>query len=895
MNELEISQLRIAELEAENRSLREQIAQIYASDLTCDLAGNLIEDLAQNLIENLHTAIVVHDADTKILFANNAAAKVLGIIQSEMAGKEANDPDWRFYHGDGRLMPLEDFPVNKILREKQVLQNYEMGLYRTDIDAMVWAIINAYPEFDYQGEIRRIVVTFVDITKLKQTAIALQESEQRYVTLTKELEHTRNFLQRVIDHLPVAVFVKDARAEHFGEILLWNRTIENLLGLKMKEVVGTTAYERFPKDQADFFRQKDQEAFLNGIPEDIPEELINSYSLGLRIVHTVKIPLYDQDYQPQYLLCFSEDITERKEAEKALRESEEKFRQMAENIHEIFWMIDADFTHFVYINPAYETISGRTCTSLYENPQSFIEAIHEEDREMAIAISKQNFQIGWSMEYRIVQPNGEVRWLFERAVPIHNELGEIQSIVGIGQDITDHKLSEAQLLHQAFHDSLTGLPNRTLFTDRLEMALKKSKRVAEHLFAILFIDLDQFKVINDSLGHLIGDRLLVTIAKLLEKSVRSFDTVARLGGDEFTILLDDIDNAQEALDVAERIHVHLQSEIAIDSHKILTSASIGIVIGSDDYEHANDLLRDADIALYRAKEKGRSCHEIFNRAMYDLVMRRLQTENELRQAIERAEFLVYYEPIVCLKTMNLKGFEALVRWQHPTRGLLAAGEFIPIAEETGLIVALGKWVLQKACHQIKAWQTQFPSLNLTINVNLSGKQLKDAHIVQTIDDILQESGLNAVYLNLEITETLLIENTEIATKVFQKLRERHVHLSLDDFGTGYSSLSYLQRFPVNTIKIDRSFVSQIHLEETVGDHDSDRNIEIVKAIIALAHAMNIQVIAEGIELKEQIIKLQTWNCDFAQGYFFARSLSAQAATALLKKAAQNYPFISSAS
>ena len=876
MNELDDLRLQLKQLESTNRSLEEQLAEISSQKVVHDHSGRLLSELAKNLVENLQAGIVVHDADTKVIFANPAAAKILDIIQSEMAGKDVNDPDWHFFHGDGRLMSSEDFPVNLVMREKQPLYNYEMGLYASATQEMVWGVINAYPEFDQQGEIIQTVVTFVEISDRKK-------AEQ-------EIEHTRNFLQTIIDHLPVALFVKDGRAEHFGETLLWNHTCETMFGFTVEQSIGKTVYDHFPKEQADFLNQKDHEAFLKGTPEDTHEELIDSLSLGQRILHTVKIPLYDRDRNPQYLLCFSEDITDRKQVEKALKESEEKFRQMAENIHEIFWMIDADFTRFIYINPAYERISGYSCESVYKNPQSFMATIHEEDRDMVIARSRQNSQIGWVIEYRIVQPNGAVRWIFERAVPVRNAKGEVKSIVGSGQDVTERKHNEEKLIHQAFHDSLTKLPNRILFTQRLEMALERAKCIEENSFAVLFVDLDRFKVINDSLGHLIGDRLLIAIAEILKKSVRSsgtsFDTVARLGGDEFTILLDDIQDSQDAIEVADRIHAHLQDEIVIDGNKILISASIGIVYGCHDYERAVDLLRDADIAMYQAKDQGRACYKIFDRSMYDLFLSHLQLENELQQALVQEEFLVYYEPIVCLKTMDLCGFEALVRWQHPTRGLITAGEFIPIAEETGLIVALGKWVLQNVCHQIKSWRENFPlSKYLTFNVNLSSKQLRDPNIVQIIDDTLQEIGIPSTSLNLEITETLLIENTEIAISVFKNLRERNIHLSLDDFGTGYSSLSYLQRFPVNTIKIDRSFISQMCLDDINGD----RNFEIVKAIIALAHAMNIKVIAEGIELKEQMDQLKEWNCDFAQGYFFSRSLTAQAASNLLENMAQSTP------
>jgi diguanylate cyclase (GGDEF)-like protein/PAS domain S-box-containing protein len=606
------------------------------------------------------------------------------------------------------------------------------------------------------------------------------------------------------------------------------------------------------------------------------------------------------------------DITDRKLAEEALRKSEQRFRSLIENATDITVILDAKGI-FRYISPSVKRILG------YEPEgamgRSALAVVHPDDRAaISIALSKAIENPGVSqppVEYRVRHRNGRSCFLEAVATNLLDDPA-VKGIIINCHDITGRKQAEEQLLHDAFHDALTKLPNRALFADRLEHALRLAKRRKDYFFAVLLLDLDRFKVINESLGHAIGDQMLVAIARRLEACLRVGDTVARLGGDEFAILLEDIDGINEATNIANRLHQKINSPIVLDGHEIFITASTGIALSSAEYLEPTNLLRDADTAMYRAKELGRSRHEVFNSSMHAHALRQLQLESDLRRAIESIggreredtlksagksplpplspdpQFIIHYQPIVSIVNGKIAGFEALVRWRHPEGGLVSPGEFIPVAEETGLIVPIGRWVLREACHQIRSWQQQFPnSQPLSVSVNLSVKQFSQPDLIEYIDLVLEETNLDGSSLKLEITESVLIENPESVTAMLGELRARNIHLCIDDFGTGYSSLSYLHRFPTNTLKIDRSFVSRMGVESDLGKGSIDPT-EIVRSIVALSHTLGMDVVAEGVEEASQLAILRGLDCEYAQGFFFSRPVDSQTATALIYQQAENH-------
>ncbi len=569
------------------------------------------------------------------------------------------------------------------------------------------------------------------------------------------------------------------------------------------------------------------------------------------------------------------EVAERKQAQQSLQESEEKLESILNSLEEVVWSVCASTGKLLYLNPVAQKVYGRPICDFFNHPNLWLEVVHPEDRKRVERSYQTLLEQGQKqVEYRILRPNGEVRWLSFRIHVIYDKKGIATRIDGIFDDITQRKQVEEQLIHDALHDALTDLPNRTLFMKRVELAVQKAKHCKDYLFAVLFIDLDRFKLINDSLGHTVGDRLLVAIADILKQCLRPTDTIARLGGDEFTILLDGLKDISDATSIASRLQAKLKSPFQIESHTVFTSASIGIVPSSTGYEQAADLLRDVDLAMYRAKEQGKARYAIFDSVMYEQTLERLKLESDLRLALERQEFCLHYQPIISLQTGKLTGFEALVRWQHPQQGFISPTKFIPIAEDTGLIVLLGEWVLREACRQMHAWQTEFPNLAaLNISVNLAGLQIREPFLINQITRILAETGLSGSSLKLEITESMLMENVQETIDTLLQIRAMNIQLSIDDFGTGYSSLSYLHRFPVNTLKIDRSFVSRIN--------SNNENFEIVGAIITLAHALGMDVTAEGVETANQFTQLRKLRCESAQGYFFSKPLNCASVAAML--------------
>lgn len=561
------------------------------------------------------------------------------------------------------------------------------------------------------------------------------------------------------------------------------------------------------------------------------------------------------------------EIHERGQLTKLLQASEEKLESILNSLEEVVWSADVATSKLLFLNPAAQKVYGRPVKELLANPDLRLESIHPEDRDRVQAVLASPVKVS-DIEYRVIQPSGEVRWVWERSRLIIDGIASRRD--GIISDITDRKQIEADLSYEAKHDSLTNLPNRAAFIDRVEQAIALGKRNPEYLFAILFIDLDRFKIVNDSLGHQIGDELLIAVAKILTDCARERDFVARLGGDEFTIVLHQIQDIEDAKAISQRINEQLTAPFYLQGHTVFTSASIGIVMADAKYQDSAELLRDADLAMYRAKSLGKARHEVFDQEMYAETKELLEIENDLRKAIVQNQFFLQYQPVITLKSESLYGFEALLRWNHPTKGIIYPDKFLSVAAETGLIVGIGKLVLQRACQQMSDWRTRYAAAaNLKISVNLASQQINQSDFLATLDRVLADAKLPGDCLHLEINETMLMDYKPETFKLFQQIESRGIRLNIDDFGTGYLSLQYLKRFPINTLKIDRSF--------TQGMIEDRENFEIIKMIIALARTLKIGIIAEGIENLKQLKVLKTFNCELGQGYLFSPPLDPESA------------------
>ena len=563
-----------------------------------------------------------------------------------------------------------------------------------------------------------------------------------------------------------------------------------------------------------------------------------------------------------------------KRAQEGLRESEERYALAARGANDGLWDWNVQ-ANAVYFSPRWKSMLGYEESEIGDNPNEWFDRIHDADRERVneeVAAHQKGVVPQFESEHRVLHKDGTFRWMLCRGLAVHNGSGKTLRMVGWQTDITEGKVS----------DPLTGLPNRLLFTDRLGRLIKHAKRRKDYWFAVLFLDLDGFKMINDSLGHLVGDQLLVGVASRLEKCLRATDTVARLGegfivarmgGDEFTVLLDDLKDPGDAKQAAERLMKSVTSPFMLGGREVFTSMSIGIALSNPSYEQAEDILRDADTAMYRAKSRGKARYEIFDADMRASVVARLQLEMDLRRALEHGEFHNVYQPIVSLAAGQIVGFEALLRWQHPTRGQLGPEEFIAVAEETGLIRDLGWWNLREACRQMSEWRAGYNAYSqLTMSVNLSPKQFLQANLVEDIGSLMRELKLPPQALKLELTESTVMGDPSAAVEMLQQIKSLGISLAIDDFGTGYSSLSYLHRFPLDTLKIDRSFISSI---------GNGEDTEIARTILPMALNLHLDVVAEGVETIEQLVLLKKLQCKYGQGYYFSKPLSAEEAGLLL--------------
>jgi diguanylate cyclase (GGDEF)-like protein/PAS domain S-box-containing protein len=588
--------------------------------------------------------------------------------------------------------------------------------------------------------------------------------------------------------------------------------------------------------------------------------------------------VHDEGGEPLYFISQIQDVTERKRAEERLRQAEARYRTLVERMPAVTYVQEIGGPESaMYMSPQIEALTGYLPEEC-KDPDLRWRMVHPDDREWMQSEDERAVEPGEvvTTEYRVVHRDGRTVWVRNESVVVEEEKSGSRYWQGFMLDITERKRAEERLHHQAHHDQLTDLPNRQLFLERLGQALKRTKRRKERAggkVAVLFVDLDNFKIVNDSLGHEAGDLLLARIGERLQRCLRPEDTLSRFGGDEFVMLLEDVPSPRDAVRVAERIRQELRNPFVLEGRELVLRASVGIALGNGRTKSPGELLKDADTAMYRAKEEV-SGYRIFEPKMYEQALRRLKLENDMRRALEAQEFVVHYQPIVDLRTGGVWGSEALVRWEHPERGLLEPSEFVAVAEETGLIVPLGERVLEEACRQAAQWQRQRPEADpLVVCVNLSARQLRHPDLARTVKGVLQSSGLEGRRLCLDITETLYITVLEGNTTALDDLKRMGVRLSIDDFGMGYSSLSYLKRLPADTLKIDRSFVAG--LGEDVED------TAIVQMTISLAHTLGMRIVAEGVQCEEQAEQLKEMGCDLGQGFYFARPLSSEAMPELL--------------
>ncbi|WP_406798008.1 MULTISPECIES: EAL domain-containing protein [Brevibacillus] len=590
-------------------------------------------------------------------------------------------------------------------------------------------------------------------------------------------------------------------------------------------------------------------------------------------VDTTIVPFKNQAGEIYQYLSIRSDITARKQMEDELKRSEEKYRIIAENTSDIISIINLD-GEFLYLSPSHKRVWEHTVPD--EEIHNLFEWIVEDDRDIFAYAIQHAFSTRkeYMVECRINTQRNDVIWTESKINPIMDEEGNVTRLLLITRDVTDRKQSEETIHHLAYHDALTDLPNRRMYVQQLSKEMMQAKRFQSSL-AVLFLDLDRFKDVNDSFGHDVGDMLLIEASKRLQACLKPGDVVARLGGDEFTIMQNQLQDRNEATALAEQIMYQLQRPFELEGHVFNVSCSIGIALYPQDGDNPEDLLKRADTALYTVKSRGKNGYDFFDPSMEAKSLERILMENEMRKAIEQEQFQIYYQPKIDIATSAMTGMEALVRWVHPELGIIPPNRFIPIAEETGMILALGEWILKQACKQNKNWHDQ--GYTLKVSVNLSARQIYQKDLVEMIKDILQETNLSPHWLELEITESIFVKMEE-ATAVLQQIRDIGIQISIDDFGTGYSSFSYIKSLPVDTIKIDASFIRDIH-------HNQESQA-IVKAIVTIAQSLNMNVIAEGIELHDQVAALKENGCDHGQGYLFSKPLPTDDFDQLLRQELQ---------
>jgi diguanylate cyclase (GGDEF)-like protein/PAS domain S-box-containing protein len=800
-------------------------------------AGAALQDAEARFgsaFESSAIGMTITGLDARFVRVNEAFAAMLGRTVADLTGALVRDVS----HPDEWDVDRE--LVAELISNPGGIAQREKRYVRPD-GSEVLALLNVSAVRDPDGGTRYLIAQMMDITQHREAERALAESEQRFRTLAVAS--------------PAGIFAIDFK----GRILYANDRLCEIFGIDSGEVDGWRWLERVDPDNRAPLVQIAETLAIGGGRVALDIKLAPEAGATWVRIHVAAVA---EDGSGRFIGTV-DDIGAEVDARDELAAREAEYRMLAEHSGDFISRHDLE-GRYLYASPACEALLGRTPDEVLGRTPWEIGYIHNDDADVVRRLNTalDGTADAATVTWRAVHPNGDERWLETALRAVRDAHGAPREIVAVTRDVSERKDAETRLAYQALHDSLTGLPNRTLFLDRLEHALKRAERTRRGV-AVLFVDLDRFKLINDSFGHAAGDRLLCDVAERLRRTLRPGDTIARFGGDELTVLCEDLDGEAGARVIARRIADLFEEPFVVEDGEAFLQASVGIAMaGADTWPE--DLIRDADAAMYRAKERGRARVVVFDEAMRRDARERVAIESQLRRAIEREELCIHVQPVVGIGDERIASFEALVRWQHPERGLVPPGEFIPLAEETGLIVPIGNFVVGEACRTLRRWEDEFGVDSVQCSVNLSVRHLQQPDLVATVRTALADYGIRAARLVLEITESAVMENGSGTVETLEQLKALGVRLALDDFGTGYSSLAHLHRFPLDILKIDRSFTAALG--------DDDQGASIAGAIVSLAQALDLVTVAEGIEDAAQQRRLGRLGCTYGQGFLFSRPM-----------------------
>ena len=833
----------------------DQVASGVSAQDVAQHAMNRSDELFSSAVEALDEGVLVQDDHGRVVRANSSAYSILGLETQDFAPLLDRDRRWHTIRPDGSEFPTADFPGRQSLIQSRPIKGTLIGIVNP-ADEVRWLLVNAFP-VDL-GDERLVVSTFTDVTEQRQTTEALRESEQRFRMLSASA--------------PIGIFITDGA----DRIIYANPELQRQTGLTEAEILVIRWNDVIHKDDHESVGVELGRFFDSEHPYLVEHRIVRPDG-SICWVRARLARMTNASGEAVGLVGTAADITDFVAADAKLRESEERTRAILESAAE--GIISTDGSGLVLeFNAAAERILGYDSDEVV-GKLFFYDLLAPEIRPMLMKLFEE-FTEGAPPRF-VGEPASEVPFVDKYGSIVATELAVTQVLTsegllftGVLHDISERKSFEAQLEHQATHDALTGLPNRALLVAELEAALNRASRRRRGV-GVLFVELGRTQLITDSLGHRAGDQLVIEAARRLVKTVGGAGTVTRFGGDHFVVFAEDLDDVGDAVELAVELIAVLEERYVVASEEAFIKTSVGIAFAVQGFGTAESLISNADVAMKRVRLDASASFEVFDTEMRQWVDSRRKLENAMRHGIERGEFELYYQPVVKVSTGGIKGFEALVRWNHPELGLLPPIEFIPLAEDSGLIVALGELLLRNACRQLAAWQRAYPDRNLSVSVNLSGRQLELPDLAATVASALMDAGADPKGLDLEITETVLLDDVESAATTLDGLKKIGINLVVDDFGTGYSSLTYLCRFPIDVVKVDKSFVSQIGT--------GSRDASIVSVVVGLAQTLEMDVVAEGVETLEQLALLEDLECSYAQGYLFSKARPVAEAEKLLEQ------------